>query len=123
MLCNSVPGHHKLSNTYVDFSLYKESPRSPFGVQSQFCFFCGHPILLPRIRNRSVKPPAVSSTVEGSGTELPEASQGGMRVIALLAMGLTTHQIAERVGVKLAVVHNYVHLCYRARWESIPVRR
>ena len=31
----SVPGHHKLSNTYVEFSFYKESPRSPFGVQSQ----------------------------------------------------------------------------------------
>jgi DNA-binding NarL/FixJ family response regulator len=40
-------------------------------------------------------------------------SRRELRVIALLAKGLTTHQIAERVGVKLAVVHNYIHFCYR----------
>jgi DNA-binding NarL/FixJ family response regulator len=40
-------------------------------------------------------------------------SRRELRVIAMLASGLTTHQIAEKLGVKLAVVHNYIHFVYR----------
>jgi DNA-binding NarL/FixJ family response regulator len=40
-------------------------------------------------------------------------SRRELRVIALLASGLTTHQIAEKLGIKLVVVHNYIHFCYR----------
>jgi len=40
-------------------------------------------------------------------------SRRELRVIALLSSGLTTHQIAERLGVKLVVVHNYIYFVYR----------
>lgn len=40
-------------------------------------------------------------------------SRRELRVIGLLAKGLTTAQIAERVAVKPAAIHNYIHFAYK----------
>lgn len=40
-------------------------------------------------------------------------SRRELRVIALLASGLSSPQIAAKLGLKLAVVHNYIYFVYR----------
>jgi DNA-binding CsgD family transcriptional regulator len=40
-------------------------------------------------------------------------SRRELRVIALLGNGSTTQEIAAKLGVKLAVVHNYIYFVYR----------
>jgi DNA-binding CsgD family transcriptional regulator len=42
-------------------------------------------------------------------------SRRELRVIALLSTGSTTRQIAEKLGVKLVVVHNYIYFVYRKK--------